>query len=361
VRQSLWEKAEPRAYKFTVLPGVLVQSFLIAFAARLSGLRAVAERCHELLGTKAFNTVSDALRRASSLTFVQAMVAELETLHNPGREELLALDSMALTLPKTQRHQCKKYNNRTVGGGVVWAYMIEAARNTCPIKVLKVVEGAWCDSRVMRDVSLRPAGPVYLMDRGFYAFKLLQKWLDEEVRFIVRARQRSLVYETIKMLSAPRRVGAMRLTLDAIVRLGAERADAHPVVRLIRVCLASGEELILATDRLTWSAERVLASYKKRWHIERFHRFLKDAMGLSHLYSFDQEGIAFLLYTALLGAILLFFADENPSGETILILRRLLKALRAALGLGTPWRRNSCAAGHAKRRTCKNGRKTAER
>ena len=313
----------------------------MAFAARLSGLRAVADRCGHLLGTKAFNTISDALARASSLAYVQRMLAQLESAHQPGDEELVPIDGMALTLAKTQRHKCKKYNDRTVGGGVVWAYMVNAARGVCPVKVLAVVEGAWHDSKVMRDVTLAPHGPVYVMDRGFYALELLKAWLDQTVRFIVRVRETCLQFEKLQEISSPRAMGPLWLATDAIVRLGGARAKAYPVVRLIIAQLPSGENLILATDRLEWSAERVLAGYKQRWHIERSHRFLKDALGLSHLYSFDQNGIAFLLHTALLGALLLFFAEDNPSGETIAILRRLLKLLRSALGLGTPWRRNS--------------------
>lgn len=323
-------------------------------------MRAVAERCGHLLGTRAFNTVSDALRRASSLAFVRAMVTMLETTHRPGDEELAPLDTMAVTLPKTQRHRCKKINNRTVGGAVIWTYMIQAARATCPVKILAVVEGAWCDSRVLRDVPLLPQGPVYLMDRGFCALELVRQWLDRKVRFILRMRRRTLFYEVLEVLSSPRRAGEVRIQLDALVRLGGPRAKAHPVVRLIVAELASCEDLILATDRLDWSAERVLASYRKRWHIERFHRFLKDALGLSHLYSFDQRGMTFLLYTAVLAALLLFLSEENPSDETILVLRRLLGVLRASLGLGTIWRRNSCQGAHAKTGRRKK-RKTAER
>ena len=70
------------------------------------------------------------------------MVGALETRHEPGRDELVALDSMAVTLPKTQRHNLKKYNNKTVGGGVLWAYMIESAKGTCPVKILRVLQGA---------------------------------------------------------------------------------------------------------------------------------------------------------------------------------------------------------------------------
>lgn len=333
---------------------------MIAFVMRLSGLRAVGQHCGRRLGTTAFNTISDALRRGSSLAFVRAMVEMLETTHKPGREELVVLDGMALTLPKTRRHRCKKSNSQTVGGGVVWAYMVNAVRGMSPIKVLHIVQGAWCDSKVMRQVKLASQGPVYVMDRGFYALELLDQWLADKVHFVIRARERSLVYNEIRTFSSPRDMGSKRLALDALVRLGGEQAKAHPVVRLIITCLPSGEKLIVATDRLTWSAERVLAAYKQRWHIERFHRFLKDTLGLSHLYSFEQSGLTFLLYTSLLVALLLFFAESNPRGEVIAILRGLLRSVRGALGLGTPWKRNTYAR-HRTKEGARKKRKTAER
>ncbi|MCX7011413.1 MAG: hypothetical protein NTW86_02390, partial [Candidatus Sumerlaeota bacterium] len=63
-----------------------------------------------------------------------------------------------------------------------------------------------------------------------------------------------------------------------------------------------------------------------------------------------QNGLTFLLYTALLLALLLFFAEDNPQGLTVDVLRQALKALRAAFGLGTVWRRNTYASRKAKKR-----------
>lgn len=285
----------------------------------------------------------------------------LQTTHEPGEGDLVAVDGMAVTLPKTQRHGCRKVNNKTVGGGVVWAYMIKATRGICPIKVLRIVEGAWHDSKAMGGVSLVANGPTYLMDRGFYAFELLEQWLGQQIRFIVRVRERSLNYSVVASVSSPRPVGSKYLTLDAIVTLGAPRAKLHPQVRLIIARLASGENLILATDRLDWSAELVLENYAKRWHIERFHRFLKDALGLAHLYSFQQSGISLLIYTALLTALLMLLGVDNPNGQTtVRILYRLLAQLRHILGLTTPWKRNSCKGARARKRATKLS-KTAER
>ena len=327
-----------------------MQTFLLAFAARLSGLRAVTRRCGSLLATANFSSLCPALRRPSSLGFLRRLVGHLEGRPRGGSKEALeAIDGMAVTLPKTRRHHCKKSNNATVGGGVVWAYMIDAAKGISPVKVLKLIEGAWHDTTVMRGVELIARGPVYLMDRGFYAFDLIERWLAQQVRFIVRVREHDLLYEVWQTLSAPRWIGNKWLRLDGLVRLGGPHAKAHPVVRLIIAELPSGESLILATDRFKWSAQRVLEAYRKRWHIERFHRFLKDTLGLAHLYSFDQSGIAFLTLSALLLALLLFLAAGDAAGETILILRTMFKAVRAALGLDTPWKRNT----YARRRTKK--------
>jgi hypothetical protein len=319
-----------------------VQSFLIAFVLRLSGLRAVIARCGRLLCTDNFSSLVPALRRGSSLAFVQRLVGVLESEHVERKGDLVAIDGMALSLPKTRRHRCKKMNDKTVGGGVVWAYLIHAAKGVSPVRVLKVVEGAWHDTVAMRTVRLVADGPIYLMDRGFYAFDLLEKWLAEKVHFIVRVRTKDLIYRPIRSISPRRRVDNLNLLLDAVVRLGGAQARLHPTVRLIVALLPSGEKLVLATDLTSWRAEDILAAYKKRWHIERFHRFLKDTLGLSHLYSFAQGGIAFLLYVALLLSLLLLLFDESPSGETIVRVRKLLLAVRAELGLGTPWKRNSC-------------------
>ena len=356
----MWNDIQPRRYTYRILPIALVRAFIIAYVLRLSGLRAVSERCARVLGNAAFNSIAVALTRASSLAFVRAMVERLQATHAPKDGQLVAIDGMALTLPRTQRHRCAKFNNNTVGGGVVWSWMIDMLHGASPLNVLKVVSGAWCDSKLMRNVRLSPNGPVYLMDRGFYALELLEQWLAEEVRFIVRVRQNCLVYKVLKTLRAPGQIGSLQLLMDAMVCLGGPHAKAYPVVRLIHVRLASGEDLILATDRMEWSTQRVLDSYKKRWHIERFHRLLKETLGLAHLYSFKQDGIEFLLYAAVLVTLLLVLARTTARGETVVVLHQALRELRTALGLGTPWKRNSCT--RQRRRTKQPRRpKTIER
>ena len=343
----------PGNYKYAILPAALTRSFLIAFVSRISGLRDVTERCGHLLKTSNFSSLSHALKRDSSLAFARKLLQRLEATHAPRKGELIGVDSMALSLPKTRRHHCKKSNSNTVGVGVLWTFAVKTLKGASPVKILKIAEGAWHDTTLMDTVTLVPNGPIYLMDRGFYAFRHIEGWLSEGVRFVLRARTRDLQYKVLKHLSRPRMVGQKKLLLDARVRLGAPSAKRHPVVRMVEALLPDGERLVLVTDRAEWSAEEILAAYAKRWHIERFHRFLKDTLGLSHLYSFHSNGLLFLLHTALLLALLLLLAFPKTDEETIAMLHQALGALRRTLGLGSAWRRNTYTRRRKKKRSAR--------
>lgn len=339
----MWDQAEGRSYARAIRADALVTALMTAFVLRWSGLREIAERMgRKLLGTSNFSSLSHALGRASTLSFARALVQHLESRHEPGKDELVALDSMAVTLPITQRHRCKKYNKTTVGGGVLWGFMIEAARGSCPVRIIHTMAGSWNDASLMQGVKLLARGPVYLMDRGFWSLALLQAWLQDGVRFIVRARYNS-VYEVLGELSPPRAYGKKGwIERDARVRLGCHKHKAlHPEARMIRAKVGA-EHIILVTSEMRWSAERILNAYKKRERIERFHRFLKDSLGLAHLYNFSHTGLMVLLHTALLLALLLFLEAGAPEEqETIAALRAALKALHKALGLGHRWKRNT--------------------
>lgn len=344
-RRELWGKVQSRRYHYQITPDALVRVLMMAFVVRLAGLRDIVQRLGSCLGTHNFSSLCPALSRSCSLRFVQGLVRQLEARHEPAPESLVVLDSMAISLPWTQRHGCARMNKRTAGGGVLWAYTVQAPAGCCPVRVLKVMAGAWNDAAQMDGVELMAHGPVYVMDRGFYCMKRFQSWQDQGVRFIVRARCNA-AYMVLKTLSSPRPYGQGRIYLDALVELGSAQG-IHCVARLIKAVVGN-QYFLLVSTQMHWSAEQVLQAYKKRERVEQFHRFLKDTLGLAHLYSFSQSGIMFLLYTALLLAMLLFFSATDFSGEVITILRKSLKELRTRLGLASTWKRNTVSGTRAK-------------
>jgi hypothetical protein len=315
---------------------------MAAYVLRLSGLRDMVRFRGHVLGTTNFSSLSHALSRPACLQFAQRLLESLQGTYAPGAGELVVIDSMPVTLPATLRHRCVKYNPNTVGGGILWSYALDAPRGCCPVKVHKVMAGAWGDAALMADVELVPNGPLYLMDRGFVGYGLVERWLQDGVRFILRLRDNA-AYEELKELSPPRPYGTGHIERDAIVRLGSDRTEAHPVVRLISAQIetrAGWESLVLITSQNEASAERVLDDYNQRQRIEQFHRFLKETLGLAHLYNFSQPGLTFLLYAAVLLALMLFRFANRSEGDVLETLRIELEVLRLSCCLGHRWRRN---------------------
>lgn len=347
----MWEEIQPRRYHYQITPEALICAVMTSFALRLAGLRDIVARFKRALGSDNFSSLSHAMGRPTSLLFVQGLIQRLQSHHRPGAQSLVVLDSMAVTLPWTQRHKCKRVNKRTAGGGVLWAYTVDAPAGTCPVKVLKVMAGAWSDADQIKGVELIAFGPLYVMDRGFYAMARMTQWMSQGVRFVVRARK-NVVYEVVRVLSAPRSYGRGQIHFDAVVRLGCPSGKKHCVARLIKAVVGK-EEFLLVTGEMRCQAEELLQGYKRRERIEQFHRYLKDTLGLAHLYNFSQTGILFLLHTALLLAMLLFLSEPEVNEEVIAILRRALKEVRARLGLGGVWKRNTISGTRAKR-SCKN-------
>jgi hypothetical protein len=322
-----------------------------ALLCRYAGIRQVAAHCSQLVGTSNFSSLSHALRRISGVKFLQGLIGRLQASCHYGRESLVALDSMAVTMGKARRHRCQKYNNHAVGGGVLWSYCINAAAGTCPVRLLKLIRGAWNDAGLMRGIELLSNGPLYLMDRGFYCIDLIECWLKSGVRFIVRVKAGDLLYDIARHISQPRTLkSGWKLELDAIVHLGSpNRRGARPCVRLIIAISPKGEQFIYAASENKCSAGCVIEYYRQRWHIERFHRFMKESLGLAHLYSFDAVGLEFLILTALLTAMLLFTTVElAQSGGTIAMLHSALTHARKQLGIQPPWRRNILATKRSK-------------
>jgi hypothetical protein len=316
---------------------------MLALTLGLPGLRAVAWRGAQLLDGCNHSALSHAIRRGSSVKMVRSLLDALAPPDSPGRRVLIAIDSMPATLPATLRHGCARINRWTVGGGVLWSFALNAARGVNPVRVLKVIEGAWSDAPLMANVDLIADGPIYLMDRGFYAIDLVAQWIGRRVRFIVRAKRTKIRYDVEWTMGLPRAIGRLRIVEDAIVILGEKGRKRRPRARLVRATLATGEELILVSGMLGASAEMLTETYRQRWQIERFHYYLKETLGLAHLYSFQQNGLAFLaLVAVLLSVLLLMAADAGAQGDLVVDrLRAILRVLRQACGVFGLWRRNT--------------------
>lgn len=319
---------------------------------RASGLRAVLERDALRLGTRHLSTLSYILGSAFCARLALLMVDRLAPRSFGNR--LVAIDGMAVTLPATRRHNCARCNRATVGGGVLWAVAVQARKgDVSPVRILRTVAGAFSDAALLRSAELEPRGPLYLMDRGCFALDLVDGWLRKAVRFVVRMRGgAALAYEPVRILGAPRAVaGAGRrlgVEFDGTAVLGAaHRRGPRPLVRLVVARMARGgrtEQLVLASGEMDATAEQLLAAYRRRWEIERFHRLLKRVLGLAHLYSFRRRGLEFLLAVCVLAAVLLWARPRDA--DTVPQLHDAVAAVRRTLHVHRFWAPNTVGSRH---------------
>jgi len=137
--------------------------------------------------------------------------------------------------------------------------------------------------------SLLEAERLYVLDRGYAKFTLLQKILEAHSSFVCRVRNNSVltVTEARALDAEAQHMGIVR---DQVGRLGCKsKQDELPaLIRLVQVDVdprtqphARGLEpytLLIATDLLDVAATVIALLYRYRWHVELFFRFFKHSI-----------------------------------------------------------------------------------
>jgi hypothetical protein len=339
---AIWERiAEPRGYGRKLRPSHLILALSKALVLRMPSLEAIGRAFSDTLGTSSKSTLSHGLRGLMSLRVVRMMSRALGEQCRPQRGSIVPIDSMALTVQATQRSRAAKLNNRTRGVGVLWQLNLDAPAGTCPVKILRIMHGAWNDSHQIRQCELEPNGPIYVMDRGFWSLAAMNDWLKAKVRFVIRAKAQQCRMSVLQSKGSSRKIGSVTVVSDCIAIVG---VDPRTQLKLRIVhALRGKEDLILASSELGASAKELLAIYRKRWAIERFHKLVKQTLGLAHLYSFQANGLELLLHVAFILAALTYLSikGSGKAQDQIALIRAVIKGIRAALCI-TEWKPNTC-------------------
>ena len=181
------------------------------------------------------------------------------------------------------------------------------------------------------------AGRLYVLDRGYAKYELLQAIIDADSSFVCRLADNAVleVIEERELDSDALRAGIVR---DAVVRLGCKsrRGELSQPVRIVEIeCTPhrkpsgktgrggpeQGDTILLATDRLDLPADGVALIYKHRWHVEIFFRFFKHVLGCRHLLSHCQNGIELQTYAAIIACLLIaFWTGRKPTLSTYRML-----------------------------------------
>ena len=179
---------------------------------------------------------------------------------------------------------------------------------------------------------------VYVKDRGYACFKLLQAIHDIQSHFVCRIRDNS-VYEVIEDRPLSDEAKGAGVVSDQIVWLGCEekRKELEQPLRVIKIACKphrkrsghtarggpeQGECLLIATNLIQTPAEVVGLIFRQRWTVEIFFRFFKHVLGCRHLLSHRRNGIEIQVYMAIITCMLIaLWTGRKPTLRTVEMIR----------------------------------------
>ena len=218
----------------------------------------------------------------------------------------------------------------------------KAVKNHVHFEVLKgvpvkatITEGNGSEKDVL-EANLQ-AGRIYVLDRGYAKYRLLQAILDHDSSFVCRIQDNSVVAEVIEERSLSPEAQEAGVVRDRVVRLGSRprSQDLAGPVRIIEVACEphvkrmhtgrggpeQSETLVIATNQMDLEADVIALIFKHRWTIEIFFRFYKHILGCRHLLSYNRNGIELQTYSAILACMLIsLWTGRKPTLRTFEML-----------------------------------------
>jgi len=173
---------------------------------------------------------------------------------------------------------------------------------------------------------------IYVLDRGYAKYGLLQAITHIKSSFVCRIRDNA-IYQTIEDRELTDKAVKEGLAFDRTVELGGETAETKlKNIRIVAVkCNPTvpqsrtggrggprqGQILLIATDRFDLEPETIAAIYKHRWTIEIYFRFFKHVLGCRHLISHNKNGIEIQMYMAIIACMLIsLWTGRKPTLRT---------------------------------------------
>ena len=175
---------------------------------------------------------------------------------------------------------------------------------------------------VLKNIDKR-SDNVFVFDRGVQRRDNLCKMDDEGFNFITRITRHSKI-EVLREYHLPKnlKIGNLTVLNHQKVQLFRLKKKFDNTFRLIRTVNENHEPLLFLTNLFDLPVEEIINTYKRRWDIEVFFRFIKQELNLKHFMSTNINGIKIILYmTLILSMLILIFKKLNDIGFKTAIQR----------------------------------------
>ena len=160
-------------------------------------------------------------------------------------------------------------------------------------------------------------GQTGVMDRGYQAHDLFDRWQGEEKHFVCRIKA-----STKKICIEAKEINSESyIFYDAIVLLGTPGVNqTKKPLRLVGYTV-DGTRYWVATSRFDLTAEQIALIYKLRWDIEKFFAWWKRHLRVYHLIARSEYGLMVQILAGLITYLLLAIYCREQHNEKVSIKR----------------------------------------
>lgn len=147
-----------------------------------------------------------------------------------------------------------------------------------------------------------------VFDRGLKSKKVFEEFSNKDIWFVTRCNPNArYIVQSSNQISDKPLNATVTITEDLNVKLKYDfKKENGNIYRLIKgVIKESGEEIIFLSNMIDMSSYEIAATYKLRWEIEVFFKFLKQELNIEHMVSRDPNGVKVMMYMTLITSILI--------------------------------------------------------
>lgn len=216
------------------------------------------------------------------------------------KRKIFALDSTLISLCLSL-YDWAKYTSTK---GAVKLHTLLDYDGCLPVYI-HVTDGKVADNTAAYFVKI-PTGSVVVADRGYVDFKLLNKWDEDKVNFVVRLK------ENIKFISYAERPlpenKASNILKDEEILLFEEDTRAKYPKKLRRIAVYDSENnqtIEIITNKFNWTASTIADLYKRRWDIEIFFKGLKSHLKIKSFVGTTENAVMVQIWTAYISYLML--------------------------------------------------------
>ena len=164
---------------------------------------------------------------------------------------------------------------------------------------------------------------IFVFDRGVTKRDVFTDLSLKQIKFITRITPKVRHKKISSNKITHEQHNNLIIVSDEAVRLYKNNKLSIPF-RLIRTKQIDGkpEEICFLSNCFDLSISEVIDTYRKRWDIEVFFRFIKQELNFSHFISTSQNGIKIVLYlTLILSILILIYKKKNNIGYKTAVRR----------------------------------------